>query len=302
MKFSFLRRRLRTHFKNLSLFYNETNLLAVGSMLCKQQAAINSGSLNDYEFRIFSQWGDDGIIQYLIRNLRIKNETFIEFGVGDYEESNTRFLLMNNNWSGFVMDGSEELVREMTKRNWYWRHDIRARAAFIDRDNINALLAESGFQEVGLLHIDLDGNDYHILEEIDFSRLNPCLLILEYNSVFGAMRPLTVPYDKNFSRGKAHYSHLYYGASLPALQHLANRKGYALVGGNLAGNNAYFVRRDLLNERVKEVPMEKAYRESRFREGRAKDFSLSYLFGPARLELLRGMEVINVVTGGKESL
>lgn len=297
-----MRRWLRTKLKNVSLFYNETTLLAVGSMLCKQQASHTSDSLNDYEFQIFSQWGDDGIIQYLIRNIRIENESFIEFGVGDYEESNTRFLLMNNNWSGFILDGSQKLVNEMLKRNWYWRYDIRAQAAFIDRDNINELLARSGFRNLGLLHIDLDGNDYHIFENMDLSRLNPSLIILEYNSVFGYTRPVSVPYDKHFTRGKAHYSHLYYGASLPALTYLANKRNYALIGGNLTGNNAYFVRKDLLNDRVKEVPVEKAYRESKFREGRTMDFSLSYLSGPARLELLRGLEVINVVTGEREKL
>ena len=298
----FLRRWLRTKLKNVSLFYSETTLLAVGSMLCKQQLNLTSDSLNDYEFKIFSQWGDDGLIQYLIRNVRIENETFIEFGVGDYEESNTRFLLMNNNWSGFILDGSQKLVKEMFKRNWYWRYDIRAQAAFIDTDNINELLAGSGFSNIGLLHIDLDGNDYHIFEKMDLSRLNPSLIVLEYNSVFGASRPLSVPYDKHFTRGKAHYSQLYYGVSLPALIYLANKRNYALIGGNLAGNNAYFVRRDLLNERVKEVPVEKAYRESKFRESRTTDFALSYLAGSARHELLKGMEVINVVTGGLEKL
>ena len=299
---TFLRRWLRTKLKNISLFYNEATLLAVGSMLFKQQLSLTSDSLNDYEFKIFSQWGDDGIIQYLIRNIRIENETFIEFGVGDYEESNTRFLLMNNNWSGFILDGSQKLVKEMFKRNWYWRHDIHAKAAFIDKDNINALLAESGFHHIGLLHIDLDGNDYHIFDALDLSSLNPSLVILEYNSVFGVSRPVSVPYDKYFTRGKAHYSHLYYGASLPALTYLANKRNYALIGGNLTGNNAYFVRRDLLNDRVQEVPMDKAYRVSKFREGRTKEFSFSYLSGASRLELLRGMEVINVITGEKEKL
>ena len=63
-------------------------------------------NIQDAEFRVFSQWGEDGIIQYLINKLPIKNKVFIEFGVEDYTEANTRFLLENDNWSGLVMDGS----------------------------------------------------------------------------------------------------------------------------------------------------------------------------------------------------
>src|ERR1700739_3724812 len=48
------------------------------------------------EFQVFSQWGDDGIIQFLVNYLDIKNKTFIEFGVQDYKEANTRFLLVND--------------------------------------------------------------------------------------------------------------------------------------------------------------------------------------------------------------
>ena len=102
-----MRKCLRTSLKNISLYYNETTPHAGRLHLGQATIPFTSDSLNDYEFKIFSQWGDDGIIQYLIRTIRIENETFIEFGVGDYEVSNTRFLLMNNNWSEFILDGSQ---------------------------------------------------------------------------------------------------------------------------------------------------------------------------------------------------
>lgn len=151
----------------------ETTLLAIGSMLSKQQWSMNSENINDYEFKIFSQWGDDGIIQYLIKNIRIDNEIFIEFGVENYLESNTRFLLMNNNWHGFVMDGSYEAMASLKNQSWYWKYCLTHKAIFIDKENINDLLASTGFTNIGLLHIDLDGNDYHIFSNLDLSKLNP---------------------------------------------------------------------------------------------------------------------------------
>ena len=281
---------------------DETELLAIGAMLSKQQWSIDSKNINDYEFKIFSQFGDDGIIQYLIKNVEIRNNFFIEFGVENFLESNTRFLMMNNNWSGFVMDGSDEAMNTLKNQPWYWRFGLTHQAAFIDKDNINALLARTNTSDIGLLHIDLDGNDYHILLAVDLSKLNPSILIMEYNSVFGKDRMITTPYNKQFIRNKAHYSNLYFGASLPALHDAASKKGYALVGCNLAGNNAYFVRKDLLNKKVIELSVDQAYKESKFRESRNKDNSLSYLSGQERLDMLKGLEVLNVITNQMEKL
>ena len=281
---------------------DETALLAIGSMLIKQQRLMASTNINDYEFKIFSQFGDDGIIQYLIKNVSIENNTFIEFGVENYLESNTRFLMMASNWSGFVMDGSPEAMNSLKRQSWYWKYSLTHKTAFIDQDNINTLLADTGFSNIGLLHVDLDGNDYHILKEIDLSNLHPSIIIMEYNSVFGHERAITVPYSKDFVRTEAHYSNLFFGASLAALHYAAVKKGYCLVGCNLAGNNAYFVRKDLLNKNVEEVSIKSAYKESLFRESRNRDRSLSFLKGNERLKLIKGLEVINVVTNEKESL
>jgi len=279
---------------------DETSLLALGALLSKQQFGMQSNNLNDYEFKIFSQFGDDGIIQFLIKHIVIKNEIFIEFGVENYLESNTRFLMMHNNWTGFVMDGSATAMQILVQQPWYWKYNLTQKAVFIDKDNINELLAATGFKEIGLLHIDIDGNDYHIFNALDLSLLSPAIIIAEYNSVFGSDRLITVPYQKDFYRTKAHYSNLYAGASLPALNHVANAKGYALVGCNLAGNNAYFVKRELLTEKVKEVPLEMAFMESKFRESRNSDFTFSYLSGASRLELIKGLDVLNVATGKLE--
>ncbi len=281
---------------------DESELLAIGKLLSNQQLMMQSDSINDFEFKIFSQYGDDGIIQYLIRNLNIQNETFIEFGVEDYSESNTRFLMMNNNWTGYVLDGSAENIKALESRNWLWKYDLRCKAVFIDRDNINALLADSHFTNIGILSIDIDGNDYHILSALDLSMLNPAILIVEYNSNFGMERFISIPYQKDFNRTQAHFSNLYWGASLSALTHEAKAKGYSLVCCNNAGNNAYFVRTDLINDKVKIADVDKAYRISRFRESRDHRGKLTYLRSDERMEAIRGLDVINTLTGTTEKL
>ena len=258
-------------------------------------------SLQEVEFKVFSQWGDDGIIQWLIHNLDIPNKTFIEFGVEYYVEANTRFLLMNDNWSGLVMDGSKDNIDRIRQSDFYWKYDLTAKEAFIDCDNINGLISEQRFdRELGILHIDIDGNDYWIWENIDV--VNPVIVIMEYNSVFGKDRAITVPYNKTFYRTDAHHSNLYFGASLKAFCHLAEKKGYALVGSNSAGNNAYFVRKDKLNEEVKEVSLDQGYVYSKVREGRDDKGNLNYVSGNGRLDLIKGLPVINVETGEQEEI
>jgi hypothetical protein len=168
-------------------------------------------------------------------------------------------------------------------------------------DSINDLLAGSGFdREIGLLNIDIDGNDYWIWKAIDVS--SPIIVVLEYNSIFGSDRAITVPYDRAFDRARKHYSNLYFGASLRALYQISHLKGYAFVGSNSAGNNAYFVGRDKLNATVKESSLEKGYVRSRFRQSRDKLGNLKFLTWHEQVAAIKGLAVYNTETDRTETL
>ncbi len=273
--------------------------LAVGRVegLLRAQAG---GDFNAHEFGVFSQWGEDGLIAYLLARVPIDRAWFVEFGVEDYREANTRFLLQTRNWRGLVIDGSEAHVRSIPEDDTPWRHELEARCAFVARENINALLEEAGFTgDIGLLSIDIDGNDYWVWEAIEVA--SPRIVIIEYNSVFGASRAVTVPYDREFVRGRKHHSNLYYGASLAALAKLGDRKGYALVGSNSAGNNAFFVRRDVLGS-VQPVTVEAAYRRSRFREGRDAQGALTFASFAARVDAIAHLTVHDLDAGNEISV
>lgn len=267
----------------------------LGALESRHVAALGPRDIRAAEFRAFSQFGDDGIIQFLVQRVPIENEVFVEFGVSDYRESNTRFLLVHDNWRGLVLDGGDAMHAFLRSSGLAWRHHIDAETAFIDRDNINRLIRDAGIEgDVGLLSIDLDGIDYWILEAIDV--VSPRILVVEYNSMFGAEAAVTVLYDPAFVRGEKHWSWLYWGASLAAMTRLANAKGYALVGGNRAGNNAFFVRRELLGE-IPEVSIVEAYRPSRFRESRDRSGQLTYVGGDERVRLISEMPLIDLETG-----
>jgi len=302
-----LLRKARGHVPGLNLALNfaegrfDQVKMNQGKILARLNRSLSSTRLQDFEFKVFSQWGEDGIIQRLINVVPLADRTFIEFGVEDFSESNCRFLMMNDNFSGFVMDGSSDNVTACKSAYYYWKHALQMEQAFVTRDNINQLLAKSGFgPDLAILSVDLDGVDYWVTEAI--KGFTPRILIHEYNAVFGAERKISVPYDPAFVRSDKHVSRLYWGASLGALTYLAEKRGYSLVGTNSAGCNAFYVRNDLLSDKLEALSVERGYTASVYRESKDAAGNLTYVAGADRLKLLAGMPVINVETGHAETL
>jgi len=163
----------------------------------------------------------------------------------------------------------------------------------VTRENIDTLLADQGLSgDIGLLSIDIDGVDYWVWEAI--TAVSPAIVVIEYNARFGAERAVSVPYDAGFVRSKAHHSMIYYGASLRALCLLGKRKGYALVGCNSAGNNAFFVRRDLLPASLPEREPAQAFVAAGFREARDERGALAFLDAAQEAAILRDLPVVEV--------
>jgi hypothetical protein len=279
---------------------NDAAFLLHGKEMAWRAASLPVNThFRDIGFKVFSQRDEDGIIQHLIHRLPIQNETFIEFGAENYEESNTRFLMINNNWQGMVLDGCKADIDWIKRDRIYWQYDLQAKEAWITKDNIDSLLCSSGFApDVGLLSIDIDGNDYWIWEAIQSIR--PRIVIVEYNSIL-KLAPVVVPYRDDFQRTFAHHSNLYYGSSLAALHFLAKKKGYILAGSNCWGHNAFFIRADIAGE-FRSLEPQEAYVASKFREARDRSGKLTYARGGERLKLIEHMPVVNVVTGEKGPL
>lgn len=260
------------------------------------------GRLQDAEFKVFSQFGEDGILQYLVHETGITRDetTFVEFGVQDYLESNTRFLLMNDHWRGLIIDGSKEFMDQVRRGDIFWRHDLTAINAWIDRENINQLIGDAGFTgDIGILSVDIDGNDYWVWERIEV--VKPVIVVVEWNSVFGPRHAISVPYAPDFQREKAHHSCLFWGASINAFAHLAGQKGYSLLGSNTAGCNLFFVRNDRLGRLTPMKPAD-AYVESRFRDSRDAGGKLNFLGGDRRRAEIAEVPVINVLNGSRTTL
>ena len=294
--------RLRKRRKRDTLLQRHLTDLAERTLFLQGQIAAKAidpskklGRLSDAEFRVFSQWGEDGIVEWLVAQLGGISDRFVEFGVETFKEANCRFLLENRNWKGLVIDGSEANMRAMRDASFYWMRDITGVAAFVTAENINALITDAGFAgDLGILSVDIDGNDYWVWKAIDC--VNPAIVICEVNPALGDIHPITVPYDPAFWRFNAHESGVYFGASIAALSHLAEKKGYTFVGTSSTGINAFFVRDDLAATVLGKLHNVVAH-PIRHRDSRGADGRLTYTGGMARYDLIAHLPVVNVVTG-----
>ena len=289
--------------KNLSLIFKrifEEEIHKELTLKAKVLSLKNKGlkkikDLSEVEFQVYSQWGEDGIIDWLINKLPTVSKTFLEIGTQDYKESNTRFLLTNRNWDGFLIEGDESAVKKIKSQRIYWKHNLKVRNKFITKDNINDVVQSLNVpKKLGLLSLDIDGIDYWVLKEL--SVINPSIIICEFNSLFGEKNSITVPYKKNFIRSKEHYSNLYYGASIQAFVGLMKKKNYHLLGTNSAGNNAFFIRKNLWKYMSKIILKKKIFK-SKFRESRDQKGSLNFLDKKNSLKLINNKYIIDLKDG-----
>ncbi len=280
------------------MYITPNRLDAMQEALGRIESRLNSNfqavNPREHEFKVYSQWGEDGIIDYLCRTIVIPVNSFVEFGVEDYTEANTLFLLKHRNWRGLVIDGSNRNIESIKRGKVFWRYDLQACEAFITRDNINDIIKENGLSgELGILSVDIDGNDYWVWEAI--TCVNPAIVICEYNSLFGPTAKISTPYISNFKRTSAHASNMYYGASISGLNYLAESRGYRLVAGNSAGNNIFFVREDLLGALRVQTP-EEAYVRAGFREARSSEGEVELLTFEERQQAISALLVVQVDT------
>lgn len=256
--------------------------------------------LSEVEFQVYSQWGEDGIIDWLVNKFPEIPKSFLEIGTENYKESNTRFLLVNKNWDGFIIEADKNSVKDIKSQRVYWKHNLTIENQFVDQNNINTIIKRINIpKKLGLLSLDIDGIDYWVLKKL--SVLEPSIVICEYNSLFGQKKAITVPYKKNYIRSNEHYSNLFYGASIKAFIDLLKKRNYFFIGTNSAGNNAFFVNQNIW-KKAKKLIYEKKIFISKFRESRNLKGELTFLNKKKSLEMIKNKIVIDLKNNQKKKL
>lgn len=182
---------------------------------------------------VYSQTGEEGIIEAIFRAIGETNRFLVDVGAGNGRTlSNTR-LLLDQGWSGarFDVRPGDDVV-----------------GARVTSENICELLAGQGTPRAfDLLSLDIDGNDWWVLRSI-LREHQPRAFVCEINNSKPAYPAVTVEYDPALVFANSDY----FGASLGAFSMLAEAHGYALI--HCLPWNAFFVRRELLPDALPPVP------------------------------------------------
>jgi glycosyltransferase involved in cell wall biosynthesis len=196
-------------------------------------------ALTPFELRVFSQNGEDGVLAEILRRTGVSERFFVEFGVESGREGNCVYLADVAGWRGLFMEADDDLYRSLD-RKYAAQPAVRTIMAQVAPENVEDLFRRAGVPaEPDVLSIDVDGQDYWIWRAI--SSFRPRVVVVEYNSALDPRRRLVQPYELSAGWQGTDY----FGASLGALQALADSKGYRLVHAELSGVNAFFVRADL---------------------------------------------------------
>ena len=182
-------------------------------------------SLDQYEAKSFSQFGEDGITDYIFAKIGSGTFYFVEIGTQDGHECNTRFLREKLNWNGIQIDAK------------YENPAINLKKHMVTRENIIDIFKSYNIpQKFDYFSLDIDGIDWYILYEI-LTHYEVRAFVCEYNACLGVKRDQVIEYDAEFWEAGPY--NIYHGASLRAFYNLARNKGYSLVHSN--GVNAFFV-------------------------------------------------------------
>jgi len=189
-----------------------------------------------FEKRIFSQNGEDGVTMKLVEliyNGNNDNKFYVEFGVQDGIECNTRILRESYNWKGLQMDGTNE------------NNNFNLRKEFITKNNVVELFKKYNVpQNINLLSVDIDFNDFYCLKEI-LKNYMCDIIICEYNSTHSVDEDKIVIYEEN---GKWDGTN-YFGASLLSFDKLAKKYNYSLIYCDKMGVNCFLIHNDLIKDK-----------------------------------------------------
>ena len=201
--------------------------------------------MTSHEYQVYSQFGEDGAIAEIFRRIGLKDRTFVEIGVGNGAENNTAFLLTQG-WRGCWVEGDPYYLGVIRTNLAAYLNDGRLKLVelFVTRENIaGALNAVCVAKEIDLLSLDVDLNTYWVWEAL--ADLSPRVIVVEYNSTYPPSIDWKVPYAADAMWDGT----FVFGASLKAYELLGRRLGYNLVGCELSGTNAFFVRNDLCGDK-----------------------------------------------------
>lgn len=220
-------------------------------------------------YKCYSSGEEDGIIQAIFEKIKPVNKIFLEIGCGKGIENNTHFLLLNK-WKGMWIDGNKDFINYATSFLGADKFpQLLIKCCFVNSDNTTSLFTETikyfNSTEIDFFSLDIDGNDFHIMENVFTAGFFPKAVCVEYNAKWGYTTDVKVKYDPSFVWAGDDYM----GVSLGAWNELFNKNNYTLLCCDIGGNNAFFIQ-DKYKDLFTLYPIEQLYQPSRYFLSRKK--------------------------------
>ena len=181
------------------------------------------------------------MLDVLRRQLRSVNRYFVEIGVGDGIENNQRGWRLAERQGGVMIEGDAKRAARALRTVFSLSVGVDCHNRFVTRSNAAEIVKLALHKDPDVFSLDIDGNDYYIAQALIETGLRPKIIVVEYNSVYGPQRSLTIEYRENFDFTTAHESQVYYGVSIAGWRTFFGEKGYRFVTVERNGVNAFFV-------------------------------------------------------------
>lgn len=192
---------------------------------------------NDFEKKIISQNGEDGIIEEIIRRLNLTNLWCCEFGAWDgMHLSNTYHLIRTTNTKVVMIEGDSSKFSELVATSKKYPNQIIPINLYVDRTSDsdtsldNILRSTEIPQDFDILSIDIDSYDLDVWESVTFYK--PKLVIIEINN------------DIPPGVLQRHSDHNWLNSFTSTVE-VGIKKGYTLVCHSF---NLFFIRNDLIEK------------------------------------------------------
>lgn len=208
--------------------------------LLKELIKVMPESLLQHGYSVYSQNEEDGIIRYIFNKIGVNEILFLEFGV-HRSENNSLNAIMNGGRGVWVDKGLSKLKNELGHNNILYISD-----EFVSLENIYSLYQNAltflkiNNQDLDLISLDLDGNDFYFIQELLRKGARPKLFCLEYNPRFYPPSKVKIKYDSKHTWQNDDY----YGCSLQEYVDLLGEFDYTLIVCNITGSNCLFVRNE----------------------------------------------------------
>jgi hypothetical protein len=201
---------------------------------------VRTNNIKQFEKKIHSQFGEAGISDEIIKRIGATNRFFVEFGAHRAIEGNCNHLFLDCGWQGLLIEGVEEWARDAADR--HRDYPVEVAQSWITTKNILSIFEDHRVPiEPDLLSVDIDSNDYWILKLI-LTAYRPRIVIHEYNGYYIPPKLWVMAYDPTYRwDGSSHF-----GASLQSYCNLLDARGYALLGCESTGFNAFHIRKELI--------------------------------------------------------